>query len=234
MTGQQILNLMNYFGKGIPNYAGDTMSDAQALLQINRAIRLMSKDLKQWDSLIAVTLVVGTRSHSIRSTNVFARKIVKPFYLVINGNPLWDASGKRFGFFTIHEADRYYPDWRTRTEDTTFAAILSGNEKITYLPPPNAAVVSAGNNYIAGTYMAADLTALSETPDIPEEFHECLAAMAATFASGALGEGEIWNRIKAINMDWHELVQDHAAINENAFADWGSTGGYAESDYLWV
>lgn len=234
MTGQQILNLMNYFGKGIPNYAGDTLTDAQALLQINRAVRLMSKKLNQWDSLIVVTLVADTRSHSLRSTTVFSRKVIKPFYLVVNGDALLDASGERPGFFTVYEADRYYPDWRTRTSGQTFAAILSGNEKITYLPPPSSTVVSAGQNYLAGTYLAADLTALSETPDIPEEFHECLAAMSATFAGGMNGEGEIWNRIQAINADWPDMVMDHAQMNTNAYQDWGSTSGYAQPDYMWT
>lgn len=234
MTGAQIKNLMDYYGKGMPNYVGDAMTAEQALIQINLALRTLSKKLKQWDSLITVTLVAGTRSHSLRATAVFARKVIMPLYLVINGNPLMDASGNQPGFYTVNEADRYLGKWREADTGNVTAAVLSGNEKITYVAPPSQAIVDAGQNYIAGTYLAEDLAALTDTPDIPLEFHECLAAMAAIRAAGVLAEGEIWNRIQAMNSDWPELIKEHAMLNAGQMQDWGSTQGYNVPDFMYT
>ena len=234
MTGTQILNLMNYFGDGIPNYAGQSLTSDQALLQINWALRTISKRLKQWDGLIVWTLTAGTRSYLYRNTSVFSRKIVNPLYVVINDQPLLDANNKRAGLWTMAEADRIIPGWRNVSNGKPYACVMSGSEKLTLVYPPDQATVDAGASYVAGTYLAADLAALSETPDIPAELHECIAYLAAVRAGGVLAEGEVWNRMARMNDEWPALVDEHARLNSNAIMEWGTTSGTNIPDYFWT
>lgn len=232
MTGREIQNLMGYFGKKLPNYAGDEMTDAQALLQINWAIRTLSKRLEQYDSLIVMTLIDGTRSYRLKNTAVFSRKVLKPFYVTIGGSPLKAASGDVYGFHTMHEIERAWKGWRTVETGTPTRAVLSARETITFVRPPDAATVAGAGNYLAGTYMAADLTALTETPDIPEELHECVSYLAAERAGGVMAEGDAWNRVIHFNREWQTQIDEQRILNLNTASDWGTTSGYAVPDLM--
>lgn len=211
-----------------------TISNASAVAQLNKAQRRLSYYIKQFDHSIVTTLVADTANYDLRNTAVFAKPVIEPYRVIINGNTLLDASGKP-GLWTFNELERANPGFRADASGTPIRATFYGNTKMTLNPAPSAAVVTGGSNYMAGTYMAADLNSstMSATPDLPVELHEALAVKATVWAAIAVtARQEGWVRLQALDKDADAIIEQVRADNINALNDWGSEQGYGVTDYM--
>lgn len=227
MTGAELIREQNYFLRKMENYAGKVPTSAQSLRQINHAVRSISRKIFLFDPLIVATFVADTRRYNLRNANVFNKPIVKPWFVIINGNTLLDASGRDFGMWSLSELQFENPSWMTSDSGVPYAAVYYGNNELILHGPPTSAVVLAGSNYVSGQYLAADLANTSATPsEIPTDLHECISYLAAVrAATPGIDEQAAWARVGAYNAEWKDLVTEQELENRSAIADWGSSSG---------
>lgn len=232
MTLQQLIDLKISFQQlDLDDRDGTAPTTAQQVASVNWAIRAISRLIFQYDPSIAFTPIADQDGYDLRGT-AFSRKILRPYLVVINGNPLRTANGDDYGFWTLTEFEKIAPGWRTLTSGIPFRAAYQGT-RLWLNPKPTADVVTAAGCYVAGQYMAADMTVsdLALSPDIPEELHECLAFFAAAKASlPFLTEQEAWQRAQAINAEWQDLVGQVRRENIGQIQNFGTLG--TGGDYL--
>lgn len=216
---------------------GESPTAQQQVDSVNWAIRTISKHIIQFNPKITFTLTAGTAIYDLRDTNVVSSKVIKPYQVVINGNILWNAGHSEYGLWTLAELERSNPSWRTASNSTPTKAVYYGNGKILLNPPPTAEIVSAGNNYVSGQYLAADMTTgqTASSPDLPVELHESVAYLAAVkSAIPYVTEQEGWQRLQAFNAEWKAVADEVRQENKVALVSWGSTSGYAYDDFIWM
>lgn len=214
---------------------GESETLQQQVDSVNWAIRAISARIFQYDPKITLTLTAGMADYNLRDTAVVSRKIIRPFSVCINGSMLWDASRNDYGMWTLAELERRNPSWRTDTSSIPTKAVYYGGNRLLLHPTPTADVVSAGNNFISGQYLAANLTTSdgSNSPDIPEELHEAIAYYAAAHSAlPNLSENEAWQRVSAYNAEWQSSADTIRRENLRAIQSWGSTAGDYTRDYL--
>lgn len=242
MTVTQLVQMMSDLASfDLDNFsmsAAGTITDANAVAQLNKAQTRISLRIGMFDHSVVTTLVDGTARYLATNTNVFAKGIIKPTYVVINGNPLLRADRTDFGMWTVSEYQREVNAFRSVTATTGVPRLAAWDgTNITLYPTPNAAVVSTGNNYVAGTIFAADLSssAMSATPDLPTKLHEALAVKATVWgALATTSQSEGWKRLQALDADAEEAIQEAAKEYKSARQDWGTTCGYNIPDRMYI
>lgn len=223
----------------LDNMAGESPDSAELTSQINYAIRAVSEEIYQLDPSITLTLTAETGSYNLRSSSVVSRKVIEPVVVVINGNPLWAASRKKYGMWTmteIQDPNIGTSKWRDTSSGTCTRAVVM--DRTLYLwPKPNAAVVSDGSNYIMGQYLAADLVDGVDddsSPDLPEEVHEAVVRLAAIFASDpSVSESEAIARIGRYESRAMQAIQKTKDRNRRQAQSWGTVTGSRIPDYIY-
>ncbi len=195
----------------LDNFLGEDPSEADFDALINWSIRAVSDYTRcNYDHKIVLTLVAGTHVTDCRdiTTPAVSRKVLEPRLVTINSGFLRNPRGER-GLWTLSELEANYPGYQTYDNGKSARAIWLPNNQLLLSAPPSSVVVSDGNNFISGWYLAADI-ATSDTalPDIPEELHEVLVYFAAFHASlPSVSEQEGWARLKSYNAEYEALVK---------------------------
>lgn len=220
----------------LDDFYGDSPSDAQDAVSFNWAIRAIARRVCLFDPKITLTLTADVGTYDLRSLSVLSRKVVRPYYVVINGNMLLDASRRGYGMLTLGELDILNPAWRTAASGTPSRAAYHGTTL--YLDSkPNAAVVSGGSNYVGGTYLPVALTAsdLSVELPLPEELHEAVCYFAAYHTSTPMAsEQEAWKRLGVYAQEWQSVVEEIRRENIAQLQSWGTGITSPNADYIWV
>lgn len=200
------------------------VSAADLTDRINFGIRTVSRFIKQFDPSMIVTLPDTTGQYDLRM--VCSRKCIEARAVYVNGNPIYNASGKRAGMWTMDEVERFFsPTWRTDTGGISRAAFQL--DHLLYLvPAPTAAVTSVR---LAGTYLAANMFLTIDDgnePDLPEELHEAVVRIAAAYAADPFcTEQEGLARLQRFQASAMEDMKDIRRRNERLMQSWGSTSG---------
>lgn len=221
----------------LDNSKGESPSSANQNEQLNWAYRTLCSRASLFDPTITFTLVADQALYDIRdiTTPVVSKKVIRPFRIYINNIPLRTADKCRPGLWTLEELEDGYSTWRSAGSGTPYAAILENYNDLRLHPKPSSTVVSGGNNYIAGIYMPADMSGDGAVPDLPEEFHELIAYMAAIKASlPIVTEDEMWNRIKAYDAEIQSAFRTFEREQARRLVDWGTIGANNQGDYLIV
>lgn len=209
----------NYLGYDLDNYLGESPGEDGQNGQINRALRVISKECFLFDPKVTFTVVAGQFRYSLddRKTPVVSKRIVRPHYVTINGNKLWNADQTAYGVWGWQEFVHSNPKWEASSSGTPTKAVLFGAREVLLHLPPTAAVVSAGENFIAGQVLANDLVNDTDDPSdqgVPVEIHEAIAYLAAVYASEPnVTEQEGWVRVGRYDSQWTKMVR--AIRNEN-------------------
>lgn len=209
----------------LDNFASDasgTVADADLTIQINWALRLLSKKLFLYDPSITLTLGAGTQTYDLRntSTSSFSRIVLWVHYVIIGGVSLLDYHGTEPGTWTMPQLQKRHDAWRTDSSGTVLRAVQADRALILH-PKPSA---TGSNNFVAGRYMPAALSGDSDVPDIPLELHEILATLAAVKASEPnVSEGEGWERLKRYDAAMVDQIVNAAA--QSYASVFGSTEG---------
>lgn len=155
-------------------------TEVAAVSRLNEAQRVISESLYLFDPSITFTLVAGQTTYNVRDLSSTSRKVYEPQAVWINGNSLLSPFSAKRGLMGYQEFTDSYPFWRTAVSGVPTVAVQLPPSSIMLYAAPNSTVVSNGNNYISGTYFAADLSAssLNATSDIPEEVQECVVRLA--------------------------------------------------------
>lgn len=207
----------------LDNYVAASPSSAELTAQVNWAIRLFSKrTFCNFDPEITFTLTASTSLYDCRDVSapaVVSRKILLPLFVTINGAVLRSPSGRFGGLWSFSQLTRSNPGFQTEDSGTPTRAIWLPNNKMLLSVPPDADVVTAGENYIAGAYLAADMADGADdanSPDVPEEYHEVLAYMASVKAgSPRATEAEAWNSIANYDQEAWREIREMANDNHN-------------------
>lgn len=220
--------LTEFLAYDLDNSKGVAPTAAELTEQLNYAARWISERIYQFDPSITLTLTASDGDYSLRASAIVSRKVLRCHQVIINGNALLDASRQRRGMWTYQEVQIGHPNWRADDASTPTKPWQIGTTLYLH-PKPTAAVVSAGNNYIAGTYLCADLTNGSDDSnyyDLPEELHEAIAGVAAVFAADpTASEGEALARLGRFNARYLDSIQSVAKSNKRDLELLGSTPG---------
>ena len=205
------------------------------------SMKLLAQKCAFYDPRIPFTLTADTAEYRLNSSTAFTRKIVKPYSVVVNSNPLYDASRFRAGLWTINELNQIYSQWRTDSSGTPIAAVVYSG-KLRLHPAPNADVVSAGNCFVEGeiipgwiktdgSYSASGAAGLNNAgtwdltaePDLPEQYHELLAVLAAIkLAQPEADSEQAWATLNTYNADLAVQAERLEAENKAQISAWGS------------
>jgi hypothetical protein len=202
----------------LDNFAGETPSGSAQTLQINWALRYISRRLVLVGYQIGLTLIASQINYDIEdvTTPVVTQRVIQPFHVVINGVPLSDRFARDFGLWSLSELQRQYPTYRGDASGTPKLACWlgrNGARGLLIYPAPSAGVVSGGHNYIAGQCEAPDLVNGTDVPQIPYDCHEAVAALAAIYAAiPTISAVEAWSRLEQMGR-YHEPVAAVRAIN---------------------
>lgn len=226
-----------YLSMDLDNANGEAPSDANCTIQLNQALRQISRRLYLYDPKVTFTPTASTLIQDLRASGVCSKRVVQPYRVTINGNPLLDCAGRDYGLWSEAELWRRNPKWQTAADGVPSLAVYSGNGKLILHQPPTAAVVSDAENFIAGQVLAADLSSATpgttDIPGIPEEAHEAIAYLAAIIAANPVAtEKEQWKRLEVFNASWISTIDTIARENRDAMQSWGSTAGYRVPDYM--
>jgi len=100
---------------------------------------------------------------------------------------------------------------------TPGTAVEYSESKLLLYPKPSS---SFSNSYIAGQYLAADLSAssLSAEPDLPDDLHIAIGYVAAVCAAEptAANQEQLF-RLKAYNEKYVKLMDEIRSVNKSKF-----------------
>jgi len=205
------------------------------------AMKLLAQRCAFYDPKITFTVTADQAEYRLNSSTAFTRRIVKPYSVVVNSNPLNDASRFRTGLWTINELNEIYSKWRTDSSGTPIAAVVYSG-KLRLYPAPNAGVVSTGNCFVEGeivpgwiktdgSYSASGAAGLNSAgtwdltaePDLPDQYHELLAVLAAIKLAQPEAESqEAWTTLNSYNADLTVQVERLERENRAQISAWGS------------
>lgn len=211
MTLSEIRTLLtNLQQLDLDNYAGTAPSNADYLLQINRALRWFANET--WccyDDKVTLTLTAAQRLYDLHdiTTPVVSKKIVRLDHVVINGVILrgWDG---RKGLWQMRDMLDVNPGYLAYTDGTPAYAFMRDDRFLVLSPAPTAGVVSTGSNYLGGVILPTDLSGDSDVPAIPYQYHEWIAYIAAVQSSEPMAtEQETWMRLERFNKNMAGDIQ---------------------------
>jgi hypothetical protein len=232
MTTQEMMDEVVLLIKThLHSYKADAPTDAQKLAVLNWAQIAVAKKIGFWHHGLTLTLVADQKEYNLRTAA--SKRVTKPDYVIINGNKLKNAAGDAYGIWTIRELEREYPTWRSASSGTPGRAAYY-NQTLIIHQPPTAAIVSAGENYIAGRCLPAPL-AVGVEPDLPEESHMplCLAA-AVRHALPTCSEDYAWKLLEAMGATGMDELAQLQRENENSLSAWGSTPDFAATEVMLI
>ena len=225
---------------------GTSETEQQKIDSVNWAIRTVATRLVLIDNNITLNLVADQQDYNITSTSPTTTcelsdgsevRVIRPFYVLINGTYLRAPTGRK-GLWTMQELDEFWTAWRTQAAGSPTAAVsYRGREWLRLVPKPSAAVVAAGNNFIVGQYTPRlmDDTELEEHLPIHGEVHEAVAYLAAfRSALPQVSEAEGWQRLRAYNAEWLEVIDAirHDSLNSQSYHGLFERDFAQESDYI--
>jgi hypothetical protein len=199
----------------------ESPNDADWLAVINQALRFISRRVLLFNPAVSLTLTAGGKFYNLRdiSTPTVGQRVLQPVSVSINGAVLRDRFSRNPGLWSFEELQAQYPSYLTAGEGTPSLAVWLGNNdayNLILYPAPSSVVVTAGQNWISGLVLPADLALDTDVPGIPEECHEAVAALAAVYASlPGVTEQEAWQRVQAYGR-YHEPVEQVRAANLQA------------------
>lgn len=217
----------------LDNVKAESPTDAQLDAQINEALRVISKAAWLFDPKVVLTLKLDTFIYNLQDLATVERTVVRPFQATINENKLWNKVQDAYGMWSWGEFVSQHPTWEDDTAGTPTKAVLYGSRRMIVHLAPTAAVVSAGENYVAGQVLAKALVAANDEPDeIPVEAHEAIAHLAAYRAAmPSASAAEAWNRLDRYNRDWREVIKEVRNENRRIFLS-GTTYGRKSRTFL--
>lgn len=181
----------------LDNQAGVSPSSSDTTAQLNWALRWIAD--QTWccyDDKVPITLVSGTRRYSIQATTP---KLITVHRVIVDSNPLRKPDGE-IGLYTYSDVQTWHPHYLSYADGTPQGAFMQDDYRLVLFPAPDATIAAESDHYLAGPYLPAALSQGSDTPDIPVQYHEHIAYVAAAFTSKPLAsEGEAWTRIQSYN-----------------------------------
>jgi hypothetical protein len=181
----------------LDNQAGASPSSSNLNAQLNRALRWIAEQTHLcYNDKVSITLTAAERRYSIQSTTP---KLLAVDRVVINGRPLRGPDGE-YGLYTLADVQLWHPLYLSYDDGAPMGAFMQDDYHLVFFPAPTQAIQDDGSNYLSGPYIPATLSQDTDEPDIPVQYHEHIAYVAAIFSSEPLAsEQEAWIRLEKYN-----------------------------------
>jgi len=215
----------------LDNFYGESPTTANQNEQLNWAYARIARRCKLVDPKITFTPTADLAKYSLFGSHYGGVKLTKVYHVMINGTMLYARNGER-GLWSYNELIKDYPTWQIASSGTPTKAVQLGQFLLLHAPP-NAAVVSAAQNFICAEYIPAEMDDDADTPDLPEDLHPAIAYLAAVYAATPVAsEASMWTRVQAFSAAWVDMVDGIAEMNMNSLADPGTTAGSSIPDFI--
>ncbi|MBS1826522.1 MAG: hypothetical protein JST93_14495 [Acidobacteria bacterium] len=218
-------------------YRGPT-STTDSAEYLDWAMKVLAQRCAFFDPKVSFALVADQETYRLDNLSTFSKYVLDPLSVYIGGNPLYDASGRRAGLWTINELNQFNPQWRTQSHGTPYVAVAYGSNTLLLNPKPDSTTVSAGNCFVEGTvvpgwwktdgtYSASGAAGVvadgTATPDLPADMHEVLAVLAAVKAIKPMADSDAgWALVNAYSTELADSVETLARRNRAAMSALGS------------
>lgn len=205
----------------LDNVSGEDPTKEQQDAQLNRAMRAISKEIFIFDPQVSLKLTKDKLRYNLDDRKIVGKRVVRPYYVTVDGNKLRDAGGVDYGVWGFKEFVHEHPTWESASSGAPTKAVVYGAREVIVHLPPTAAIAGKLTNYIGGQVLANDLVEDSDDPSsegIPVEIHEGIAILASIFAATptvSAQEGLI--RLAAQDKEWKALVNTVKSENRNLF-----------------
>lgn len=201
----------------LDNFDGEEPTSVQQNAQINRALRTIGKELFIVDPKVGFSPKYNVDIYSLDKIGTVTKRVVRPFYVTINGNKLWNADETDYGMWGFQRFVQDFPTWESASTGTTSKAVIYGSRGLILHLRPSVEIEASTSNFIAGQVVPNDLVHDNDDPSdqgVPREIHEAIAYLAAVYAAMPnVTEQEGWARLQAFNKAWMEDVK--IVRNEN-------------------
>lgn len=187
------------------SYKGEATSSSEVNAVVNWAIRSIARRLYLFEPRITLTTATGIGRYDISDTNYFERRMLDIHRVTVGGVILRD-NRDRFGLYpSLDWLDAKFPSWRTASNGTPTAAVLTG-QVLTFNCPASGVL---SNTFVSGRFVPNDLTADGQTPLLPTELHELVCYLAAVkFTLPTATEEEQWGRLRAFKAEAVDLLPE--------------------------
>lgn len=201
----------------------DESSAENLVIPINLGLEQLAREVEKYDPNVTFTLTADDNRYTLTDTAVFSKRLIKPNFVTINGSVLRDSEHVP-GLWELGAFQDKHQHWQDDTSGTPTIAFMPNSDEIMLWRKPNAACVTAAQNYVAGTvyptkfvYTAADPEAATVlSPDLALPLHEALCYLVAVkLAMPNASIGEQWNRMTAYRAEYKEAILKEKYKNAN-------------------
>lgn len=205
----------------LDNYKGESATAAQKTEQLNTGLRIISRHIHLFNPKVTFTPTAASAVQNIQNTStpVVSQKVIRPYSVMMNGVKLSGPDGN-VGVWPYGQFIQEYPAWELADDGTVYRAVIFNEGKLLLNPAPTTAVVTAAQNFIAGTVYAAPLvngSGDSTEPDLPADLHEALCLLTAAIAADPqIAAEEALRRVQSYNQRAYQALMDTRQMNLNA------------------
>lgn len=214
-----------------------SVSNDNATALLNESIRRFALRGKLRDVKVAFTLTASTGEYRMNSSSIVGAYVLEPKVVYIDGSPLYGASGRSPGMWSLDEFEVLVPDWRTNTDEGqpylacyACAAIGSGSAAgaplVILYPKPSSAYAALATHYIDGyarPFAMVYSTDSAKELKLPEDLHHFIVDLAVAIGETPnASEAEHWNRLDRMTNGASEALAWFRQAQERA-RSWGST-----------
>jgi hypothetical protein len=136
---------------------------------------------------VTFTLTSSQATYDLRDSDVFSQSVWLPDALIIDGDYVYNLRGGREPD-TIETLRNTYTTYLTDTDDLPVTWVLMQPGTIRLYPAPDQVY---SNCYLQGYCLSTPMDVLTDTPDVPTEYHNCLCVYISAQLLGATTDQDV-------------------------------------------
>ncbi len=211
--------------------AGNEGFDAGVVSYLNEASLVLARSAYLTDPAVALALTAGVGRYRLDGP-AFAARVLVPYAVVLEGRRLANAAGNDYGLWTANELALAYPTWMSDASGTPTKAAVVGGDLVLH-PTPISSETAYVDAQVAPARLSAD--ALDAVPDLPEEMHPGIAAVAVYRA--CLPYSQSAAQVSRLNALFQEATATAEAVGRASAAARlgnGSTAYALRQERVWM
>lgn len=164
------------------NSSGATVTNANAIRQLNWAQRIVAREVKDFNEKMVFTLADDTAEYDLFTCAT--KRIIRPYRVWISSQVLCGAD-RHPGLWSMGDLEAVNPNWIVDASDTPSRAIWNGGRQLFLNPPPTPAVADETDHFISGEIIPADMTeaGIASQCEANSELHEAICAVAVMLSA---------------------------------------------------
>lgn len=145
MTVREMIDVKNDYLEKLGGHIRGATEWRDDFRDMNRALAFIVDMCHFYRSDIGFVPEASEPLYRMDDPDVFSRRMIQL-------SEVWVGGKKLDGPMSAAQLQRMHQGWRWEPDGTTTAAVYEGNNQLRLYPPPDAATVALGRNYVAGYY----------------------------------------------------------------------------------